>query len=118
MAKLGDMKKLFALLDKCYPDYFSGYHRSVIAVSMMPQMTSKDVADSIKIEVAEMETDFTDDENKLIDEYVTELLKSPEEMFHDDPDETNESCSEEYQVYGYFSIINPVYVGGIMFLDR
>jgi hypothetical protein len=50
---------------------------------------------------------------RLYDEYIKELLNKPDDIFvnlDEYHDEDAEPC------YAYFSVINPVYVNGIMFL--
>jgi len=108
------MKKV-ALLDVCLPDYFSGYHLPVIAVPVCGTITNGEMADSINEEVDAIghDFDFTDDDYKLYDEYVELLRKNANDIFYqgefdDDMDDS---------VYAYFSIINPTYVGGLMFLN-
>ena len=110
------MKK-FALLDTCYPDYFRGYHRSVIAINLNPQTTNKDIVDGIRLETNYVPTDYSKTEKLIISEYCGSLLEDPEGLFFNDPDYNNENCPEEYEVYAYFSIIKPVYSNGIMFLS-
>jgi len=44
-------KKQFVLLDYCLPDYFTGYHRPVMAIPVYSTMTHKDVADAISEEL-------------------------------------------------------------------
>jgi len=108
--------KQFALLDVCYPDYFSGYHRTVLAVSLDPVMTNFDVADRLKLELNYIETDYSKTEYLIVEEFISQLMNEPELMFYEDnePDIDLES----YEVYAYFSIIKPVYQHGLMFLDR
>jgi hypothetical protein len=109
------MKKV-ALLDICLSDYFTGYHLPVCAVAVFGKMTNKDIAESIKSEMNAVWEYLFDDNpahEKLYNDYINELLAKPNDVFVelDKEDEEYECC------YAHFSVINPVYANGIMFLN-
>ena len=114
--------KTLEILDVCYPDYFSGYHRPVISVSVYNNMTFANLAQGIKDEINSMYDYFTNGDNcftktemLIIDEYVNNLEKTGCNTFIGNEYEENEnddSCS-----YAYLSICKPVYNNGIKFLS-
>jgi hypothetical protein len=109
------MKKQFALLDICYPDYFTGYHRTVIGILIEPNMTNKMLVDAIRLELNYIETDYSKTEYLIIEEYLNTLMEDPEQINHPD---SSFNLDEDPEIYAYFSLIKPVYQAGIIFLDR
>ena len=113
------MKKSFELLDICYPDYFAGYHRTVITVSLNPITTNKDVVDAICDELNNIETDFSRTEHLIVDEYIGKLMEDSEAIFFEDPDYRDcEDVPEWYELYAYFSLCRLHVKYGITFCDR
>ena len=110
--------KQFALLDVCYPDYFSGYHRTVIGVNLDPVMNNKDIADSLKLELNYIDTDFSKTEYLIVEEFINSLMDEPDAEYWRDDAVNMEDAPEDYQTYAYYSLIKPVYAHGLMFLDR
>jgi len=107
------MKKI-ALLDHCTADYFSGYHLPVIAIPVYDSMLNSDVAEEIKEEYDscfELFDGYIDE--GLVDDYIKELNENPNDIFvlQDEIDYDVEPS------YLYFSVINPKYSNGIMFLS-
>ena len=110
--------KRVALLDICYPDYFSGYHKTVLQVGIVPNMqyTNGMIAEELASELFNMWELIDKEDTAYYELYLAILRKNPEENF----------ChyeSEEWQdyddiPYAFFSVINPVYKYGIMFLDH
>lgn len=115
------MRKL-ALLDICLPDYFSGYHLPVFAIPMHDGITFEDVANEIESEF-NMEYDyfmsinyFSDEDEKLIHQFVSEYKSKGSEIFYKDADDCVDADYDECP-YAYFSIVDPKVINGITFLS-
>ena len=107
------MKKL-ALLDYTTSDYFTGYHLPVIAIPVFRTLTNKEISEELK-----REFDYTYELYEEINQYE-ELLNEYCEDLDKDPDNVFVECRyiiDEEPIYLYFSIIDPVYNNGIMFLS-
>ena len=108
------MKKL-ALLDYTTSDYFSGYHLPVIAIPVFSTLTNKEISEELKREfdyTYELYEEIKEYE-VLLNEYCEDLDKDPDIVFVECEDN-----SEDFEpAYLYFSIIDPVYNNGIMFLS-
>lgn len=116
--------KEFALLDTCYPDYFTGYHRPVLAIPVFNHMTFDEVAESLEYELNSSWEYLTNESNGfskteilIIEEYIQELLKTPYEFFIGQ-NEFEENEYNDETAYAYFSIIKPVYKYGMKFLNE
>jgi hypothetical protein len=118
--------KQVALLDICYPDYFSGYHYPVAAVYVYGKITNAEVAESLEQEIHALYEYFFElypKHEKYYKKYISELKKNPNEIFFDPnfEDERNEDEDLEFYLCAYFSVINPVTVNvcghSINFLD-
>ena len=114
--------KTLEILDVCYPDYFSGYHRPVISVSVYNNMTFADLAQGIKDEINSIYDYFTTGDNcftktemLIVDEYIKTLEKTSQAIFIDNTLENSEN--DEFCIYAYLSICKPVYNNGIKFLS-
>lgn len=109
--------KQVQLLDICFPDYFTGYHLPVLSIPVFGTMTNKDIADAIDsyLDVTWEYINPEDNEEitALYDAYIAKLNADPDAVFCelDEVGEDQECC------YAYFSIINPVTVHGITFLN-
>jgi len=125
--------KQFQLIGIDYPSYWTGYHRPCIVVQAENDMSNRMLADAIEQEFnlcydyfANSDDGYTKDELQLVDDYIAELRREPElRAFQTiDPHATSNSFwvptqeddAEPLQLY--FSITNPVIVGGIKFLDQ
>ena len=117
-------KQQVALLDICLPDYFTGYHKPCLQVALYGQMTNKELAEEIMQEFNFCFDYLNEDDDKeitkLYEDYCAELNKNGDAIFYKgDPDLNEDSDLDDYEcAYAYFSIINPTYVNGIMFLDK
>lgn len=114
------MKK-FELLDVCYPDYFSGYHRPVLAVPVFNNMYLSELASGLELELnstfdylTNESNGFTKTEILIIEEYIKELKDQKDDVFIGEQFE--ELDNDIDCVYAYFSITKPVYSNGIRFL--
>jgi len=111
------MKQL-ALLDFCLPDYFTGYHKPVIAVGIYETMTNKEVAEAIQDEINVtyewLTGSYSRTEMLLMDHYCEQLLTDPDTIFV-----TQEEIEGEVDecAYLYFGIIKPVHKYGLTFLN-
>ncbi len=107
--------KKIALLDYCLPDYFSGYSLPVLQVGIYKTITFEEMAQDIEQEI-NFSFDYlnlSEEDEKLYKKYCEELKAKGSEIFIQQ-DELNE---EEECAYAYFSIINPVFNNGLMFLN-
>ena len=70
------------ILDVCTSDYFSGYQFPVIAVPVYKNMTNKEVAYFIQLEIDltydYLRESFSKKDIELFDKYCEELLTKPE----------------------------------------
>jgi len=120
------MKKTIELLDVCYPDYFTGYHRPVLAIPVYNNMTFTELADSIQEEMnynwdylTNGSNGYTKTEFLIIDEYVNKLRTDPvykdSALFIGEELEYNEQGEDS--IYAYFALcrLNTKY--GATFLD-
>lgn len=107
--------KKVALLDYCMSDYFSGYNLPCIAVSVYQTISCEDMAKEIQNElnITFDYMDLSDEDEQLYKDYCAELKAKGKEVFIEQ-DELNE---DDECAYAYFSIINPVFVNGITFLN-
>lgn len=111
------MKKV-ALLDICLPDYFTGYHLPALSVCLPSgTITCEEMADMIDSELNAVwdyiNPDDDDTITALYDAYIEELRKEGYAVFYESEDsEDSEECA-----YAYFSMINPVTVHGITYLN-
>lgn len=118
--------KQAALLDVCYPDYFTGYHKPVLAVAVQDNMTHGELADAMEQEInatfdylCDNEHGYTEEEMRLFYSYIEEL-REPDvinELFTEKVYESDEDDEFAESVYAYFAIINPTYSNGLMFLN-
>ncbi len=120
------MKATLELLDVCYPDYFSGYHRPVIAVPVYNNMTHSDLASGIESELNSVydyltnpNNGFTKTEILIIEEYIEDLKTNPvylaSEWFIGEEFEEDEEDLEF--PYAYLSIARIRYAHGMRFLN-
>lgn len=114
-------RKTLALLDHCYPDYFTGYHKPVFAIPVYGTMTNAEVSEAIQDELNAMydyfygEHGYSKTEILVIDHFCEELNNVGNEIFV----EEEESEDEDYEPnYLYFGIIKPAYRYGMMFLNK
>ena len=114
--------KQLALLDLCYPDYFTGYHRPVIAVPQFSHViTNGEMADLIDEElnvIWEMiEEGYTRTERLIIDEFIADLRKDSDNIYYET--DMIDTCEDDYDEcpYFYFAIINPIFKYGLTFLN-
>jgi len=111
------MKQL-ALLDYCHCDYFSGYHRPILAVPVYETMTNKEVSEAIQDELNHVYEHFSYGHSKtemlLVYHFCDELLLSPNDVYVEQIEEIGEFDDSPYM---YFGIIKPVYKYGMMFLN-
>ena len=122
--------KTIELLDVCLPDYFTGYHRPVIAVPVHNGMTFDELSKEIENELnyswdylCNQNNGFSKTEVLIIDDYVRRLKE--DQVYKDSglfigTDELEEDENEEYieSVYAYFSLCRLNRKYGITFLDR
>lgn len=116
--------KTFELLDVCYPDYFSGYNRPVIAIPVFNNMVYSEIAKNIKSELnatweylTNESNGFSKTEILIIEEYIEKLKKKGMEIFFGNEFEENENDDCFGGPYAYFSICKMVYSNGIRFLN-
>lgn len=117
------MSKQVALLDFCHSDYFSGYHKPVIAVPVYNKMTQGEIGDAILQELnatsVYLEQGYTKEELQMFEDYAKGLTDTLD-WFEDgiDPQYEVDADDDFFEpAYLYFAIINPVYNNGIMFLN-
>ena len=106
------------VLDICYPDYFSGYHKTVLRVEVYSkQMTCIEIANELKSEIDNlfemMEETHTKAELSIWDQYIKELTSKGDDIFYSD--ETPEEAEGWISIF--FGLTNPVIVNGINFLN-
>lgn len=117
------MKKV-ALLDICLPDYFTGYSLPVLQIALYGKMTNAQLSESIMSELNYMFDYINPDDDKeitkLYEDYCLELNKTGGETFFKGDSDYNEDVDNDFYepAYAYFSIIEPVYKNGIMFLNK
>jgi len=115
------MKKV-ALLDVCHSDYFTGYHKPVLAVPVYYGMLNSELAESMEQEISViwdiLEEGYDQQEISLFDTFIQECNDKGAEFFipYPNPDDIDNESDE--MPYAYFAIINPVYINGLMFLDN
>ena len=97
-------------------DYFSGYHLPCVAVSVYETISCEDMANEILSELNQTfdYMNLSDEDEQLYKDYCNELKAKGKEVFIEQNEELNEDdeCN-----YAYFSIINPVFVNGLTFLN-
>ena len=120
-----------ALLDICYPDFFIGYHRPVIAVPITGTTYNKEAGQELLNEIEyhyEMIAKEAGNPDGYTEEEIQMFQSLAKEMIEEKPDHlfvvfnepvTPEEEEDEWQevMYAYFAIIRPTYHSGIMFLD-
>lgn len=105
--------KGLALLDYCQPDYFSGYHKPVIAVPVYGSMTNNEVADAILDELSACFDMYDEETEQAADFYCALLRENGDDIFIQE-----ETIPEDWDcAYMYFGVINPLTVNGITFLN-
>jgi hypothetical protein len=117
------MKQL-ALLDVCYPDYFTGYSKPIIAVPFSQSYSNREMSEAIQEEIRcyydylFSEHGYSKTELLLMDHYCEELLKDPDGVFieMDETEQINLDEMEDY-AYLYFGIIKPVFRYGLTWLN-
>jgi len=115
------MTKQVALLDVCTSDYFSGYSLPVLQIALYGAMTKKELAEEIKSELNAVWDYINPNDDKeteaLYDKFCNELETDGDSIFwKGDPDYNENNFYEP--AYAYFSIIDPVWSNGIMFLNK
>jgi hypothetical protein len=112
--------KQIALLDICMSDYFTGYHLPCVSVSVYGKITCSEMADMIKDEINYSfdVLNLSEEDEQLYNNYCAELMAKCEEIFYQNEEEedTDEVFADE-TAYAYFSVINPIIVNGITFLN-
>ena len=108
--------KQVSLLDICVPDYFTGYHLPVLSVPLQGTVTCGDMAELIEDEL-NATYDYINPEcdpaiDVLYDTYIADLKEKDNEIFYESESDEDIEC-----VYAYFSVINPVRVYGLTFLN-
>ena len=111
--------KQVSLLDICLPDYFAGYGKPVVSVALYGTVTCDEVAELIEEEL-NASYDYINPENdanidELYNNYCAELRKNGSDLFY--KSEFEEDTEEAEPAYAYFSIIDPVKVHGLTFLN-
>ena len=118
------MTKKVALLDVCLPDYFSGYHLPVLHVALYGRMTKAELSQAIKDEFNAVWDYINPNDDKeteaLYQEFCSELESDGDAIFFKgDPDYNEDEYDDCYEpAWAYFSIIEPVWSNGIMFLNK
>ena len=116
--------KQVALLDICLSDYFTGYHLPVIQIPLYGEKISNAQLSSMIMEEYNSIYDYINpDESKEVDklyeDFCLQLNEKGGEIFWDGDPDYSEDDSDFYEpAYAYFSIINPVYRHGMMFLNE
>ena len=111
--------KKIALLDICSPDYFTGYHLPCLAVSIYKTITFAEIAKEIESEYNYTYDYINPNDDKEIDEMYDNLIAE----YKSKGNEIYFECEDISEIedidpnYAYFSIINPVTVQGITFLN-
>ena len=116
-------KKQVVLLDHCMSDFFSGYHKPVIAIPTAETVTCKEVAEAIRSEINYvydyLESGYTEQEIELFEDFAAELEKTPDDIFAEvETDEDYETDEFAETPYLYFAIAKPVHKYGITFLNE
>ena len=122
------MRTELDLLDVCLPDYFTGYHRPVIAVPVHNNMTHAELSEAIKDELnsawdylCNEDNGFTKTEVLIIEQYASNLLTDPvyKESEYFIGNELDEDPNEDFAdfIYAYFSITRKRYHKGILCCD-
>jgi len=110
--------KEVCVLDICFPDYFTGYHLPVLAVSVWHGITNEEVSNGIKEEVSSIYDllieSFNEAEINMFDAYADKIRGESGQVISIEQEEEQE---EEEQIYMYLSLCNPVYSNGIWFLN-
>jgi len=116
--------KTVELLDFCLPDYFTGYHKPVIAVPVYGIMTQKEIGEEILSELNSIydfiSQGYSEEEIDLIEKHAFSLINNDTGIFKEgidpsygmtDDDEFFEPC------YLYFAVCQITYANGLMFLN-
>ena len=113
--------KQVALIDYCLPDYFSGYSKPVVNVSVYSNMSHEEVGEAIEAEINylfdHLSQGYSEEEMKLWDKFIQELKDKGDEPYVTGVEPPEEDDDEYECAYLYFAIIDPVYQHGIMFLN-
>ena len=111
------------ILDICTSDYFIGYQFPVIAVPVYKNMTNKEVAYFIQLEIDltydYLRESFSKKDIELFDKYCEELLTKPENENFSYLEELDEEENDLYEsCYLYISLCCPVFSYGMKFLNE
>jgi len=117
------MKKTVELLDFCLPDFFSGYPKPVIAIPVYGKMTQGEIGEAILDEINTtyeyLESGYSDDEIKLLEEYAKGLSDTLDH-FEDGiiPDYEIDVDDDFFEpAYLYFAVCEMTYSNGMRFLN-
>jgi len=112
--------KTLALLDVCHSDYFTGYHKPVLAVPVFGTMNNREVSEAIQGELNQVYEYFINEHNRtealLVDHFCAELLTKPEEIYIEQSSDEIPGEDDDC-MYMYFGIIKPVFRYGLTWLN-
>ena len=117
--KTTTQSKRITLLDFCLPDYFTGYHRPVLAIAVFEPMTGIELAHAMRDEIdcswdylTDGPNGYSEEEMKLFDEYASKIEYSTDVLGSKELGESQEPK------YLYLGICELVYRYGMWFLNE